>query len=92
MKTFCKHNVAPPVCLTDLDDVLHFQDAAVGDGARHRGGNGQQELGVHLRGVRTDGMSIHGGHGLGRKSHVDLVVRVEILLLQQLRFRGRRPR
>lgn len=57
--------VAPPVCFTDLQNVLHFQDAAVGDGGWQRGGNGQHQLGVHLGCVGTDGMPGHGGHALG---------------------------
>lgn len=64
--TLCFRDIiAPPVCFTDLQDVLHFQDAAVSDGVRRRGGDGQHQLGVHLRCVRTDGMSGHRGHGLG---------------------------
>lgn len=78
--------------VTDLNNVLHLQDAAVIDGVWHRGGDSQQELSLHIRRVRTDGMSSYGGHGMGNKSPSRLVVGVKILFLQQLHLRGHCPR
>lgn len=40
-----------------LDSVINVQDAAVGDGERGGGGDGDQDLSVHIRGGSTNGLS-----------------------------------